>query len=159
MQAPFPVLLAALAPRMLQLAGTHADGTITWMAGSKTIANHIAPRINEAADAAGKSKPRICVGLPVAVTDDVAAGREQAMETFQLYGQLTNYRRMLDIEDVQGPADVAVIGNENEVEAQLRAFAAAGATDFLASIFAVGDDRDASQARTWQLLQRLSGSL
>lgn len=156
---PFPVLLAALAPRMLQLAGTHADGTITWMAGSKTIANHIAPRINEAADAAGKSKPRICVGLPVAVTDDVAAGREQAMETFQLYGQLTNYRRMLDIEDVQGPADVAVIGNENEVEAQLRAFAAAGATDFLASIFAVGDDRDASQARTWQLLQRLSGSL
>ncbi len=155
---PFPVLLAALAPRMLHLAGTYADGTITWMAGSKTIAGHIAPRINEAAEAAGRPKPRICVGLPVAVTDDVAGSREQAMETFQLYGQLTNYRRMLDIEDVQGPADVAVIGNEAEVEQQLRTFAAAGTTDFLASIFAVGEDRDASHARTWDLLQRLNGT-
>ena len=157
--SPFPVLLAALAPRMLRLAGAMADGTVTWMAGRKTIASHIVPRLHAAAQAAGRPQPRVCVGLPIAVTDDEAQGREYAAKDFQRYGQLVNYRRLLDIEGVEGPADVAVVGNEHQVEQQLRAFAAAGATDFLAAIFPVGENPDASIARTWSLLKNLNGTL
>src|SRR2546428_7395258 len=58
----FPVLLAALAPRMLRLAGERADGTITWMAGRKTLASHVVPRLTAAAQAAGRPQPRVCVG-------------------------------------------------------------------------------------------------
>ncbi|WP_089937144.1 TIGR03564 family F420-dependent LLM class oxidoreductase [Candidatus Entotheonella palauensis] len=157
--SPFPVLIAALAPRMLRLAGEQSDGTVTWMAGRQAIASHIAPRIGDAARAAGRPAPRICVGLPIAVTDDEVKGRETADQEFNRYGQLVNYRRMLDIEEVAGPADVAVVGNESQVEAQLRALADAGATDFLASIFPVGDDADASMTRTWNLLKALQGKI
>lgn len=77
-----------------------------------------------------------------------AAAREAAARIFERYGQLTNYRRLLDLEDAQGPADVAVISNEGEVTHQLQALARAGATDFLAAMFPVGADVAGSRART-----------
>jgi F420-dependent oxidoreductase-like protein len=154
---PFPILIAGLAPMMLRIAGELADGTITWMTGPKTIETHIAPRITAAAEAAGRPAPRIGVALPVAVTDDVAAAKEQANQEFQMYGFLPNYRRMLDIEGAAGPADVAVIGSEAEVETQIRQLAAAGATDFVAATFPTGDNP--SMERTRALLKTLVGNV
>ena len=157
--SPCPIIIAALAPRMLKLAGEMADGTITWMAGARTIGSHIAPRIQAAAQKAGRPQPRVIVGLPVAVTDDPSGARERAAGTYERYGQLTNYRRMLDIEGVEGPSEVAVVGNESQVEEQLRAFASAGTTDFIASILPVGESHEESVSRTWQLLRSLVGKL
>ena len=156
---PCPIIIAALAPRMLRLAGEMADGTVTWMAGVKTIDSHIAPRIQAAAQAAGRPQPRVVVGLPVAVTDDPSGARQRAAGTYERYGQLTNYRRLLDIEGVEGPSEVAVVGNEAQVEEQLRAFAGAGTTDFISSILPVGEDHEESASRTWQLLRSLVGKL
>ena len=65
----------------------------------------------------------------------------------------------MDLEGVDGPADVAVIGNEAEVERELRDLGDAGATDLLASIFPAGDDPDASTARTRALLKSLVGKV
>src|SRR5207253_2307431 len=49
-EAPAPqLLIAALAPAMLRLAGSLADGTITWMTGVRTIESHIVPSITTAA--------------------------------------------------------------------------------------------------------------
>ena len=156
---PVPVVIAALAPRMLRIAGEQADGTFTWMAGVKTIESHVIPRIQAAAQAADKPSPRVCVGMPVAVTDDSQGAREQAAKIYERYGQLTNYRRMLDLEGVEGPSEVALIGNETEVEEQLKAYADAGATDFLASIFPAGGDEEASLTRTANLLKSLVGKI
>ncbi|MGB0387593.1 MAG: TIGR03564 family F420-dependent LLM class oxidoreductase [Ardenticatenaceae bacterium] len=153
--SPFPILIAALGKQMLRLAGEVADGTITWMVGQKTLASHIVPRINAAADGAGRPQPRVCVALPIAVTDDLAAGQAYVAHVYKRYGQLTNYRRVLDIEGVAGPADVAVLGNEEQVEHHLRALADAGMTDFLGAICPIGDDPAASVARTWALLKKL----
>ncbi|MHB8376869.1 MAG: TIGR03564 family F420-dependent LLM class oxidoreductase [Dehalococcoidia bacterium] len=155
--SPVPVLIAALAPMMLRIAAEMADGTVTWMAGIKTIETHVTPRINAAAQAAGRPRPRVCVGLPVAVTDDAAAAREKAAKMFQIYGQLPNYRRMLDIEGAASPGGVALVGGEAEVERQVRALASAGATDFAAVIFPSGGDARASVARTHALLKSLIG--
>lgn len=157
--APFPIIIAALAPRMLRLAGEMADGTVTWMAGVRTIDSHITPRIQAAAQAAGRPQPRVVVGLPVAVTDDASGARQRAARTYERYGQLPNYKRMLDIEGVEGPSQVAVVGNEAQVEEQLRSFASAGATDFVASVLPVDEDHEESASRTWQLLQSLVGKL
>ena len=152
-----PVLISALAPRMLHLAGQQADGTITWMAGPRAIRDHVRPRINAAADAAGRPEPRICVGLPATVCDDEAAGRRAAAESYERYGRLVNYRRILDVEDVEGPSEVAVVGNESSLQRQLAEFAAAGATDFIANIFTTNDPE--SNARTYTALQNLVGKL
>ena len=156
---PCPVMISALAPRMLQLAGEMADGTITWMAGPKAIGGHVVPRITASAASAGRPSPAVVVGLPVAVTDEESAGRDQAANLFERYGSLTNYRRILDVEGVEGPSEVAVVGNETEVERQLRAFADAGATEFLAAVFPIGDDAPASTKRTRALLQDLVGKV
>ena len=154
---PPSVCVAALAPRMLRMAGSRADGTITWMVGPRTLDTHVVPRISSAAEDAGRPAPRVCVGLPICVTDDTQAGFEAASGYFQRYGTLPSYRRMLDIEGVESPAEVAIIGDEAEVEAQLKALSSAGATDFLASIFPVGPNADASVARTRELLKSLVG--
>ena len=143
---PCPVLLAALAPRMLQLAGGMADGTITWMTGVRTVADHIVPTITAAAEQARKAPPRVVVGLPVCVTDDVEAARRRAARGFALYGQLPSYRAMLDREGAAGPADVVVAGDEDTVRAELAAFAAAGATDFLASEFGPSEEKVRTRA-------------
>ncbi|MBG0831215.1 TIGR03564 family F420-dependent LLM class oxidoreductase [Planomonospora sp. ID67723] len=130
-----PVLIAALAPRMLKLAGEVADGTVLWMTGPKTVAEHVAPAVTEAARAAGRPAPRIVCALPVCVTDDPEAARARAAEVFAVYGHLPSYRAMLDKEGAAGPAEVAVVGDEDTVAAQIETLAKAGVTDFVASEF------------------------
>jgi len=151
---PCPILVAALAPKMLALAGSVGDGTITWMTGPKTLRDHTIPRIREAAAAAGRPAPRIVVGLPIAVTDDAAAAREAAARIFQLYGGLPSYRAMLDREGAEGPADVAMVGDESAVGEQIEALRSIGVTDFLASPFPAGGDAKASLERTRAVLLR-----
>jgi F420-dependent oxidoreductase-like protein len=126
---PCPILIAALGPRMLDLAGREADGTTLWMVGARTVAEHIAPRICEAAAAAGRPGPRILAGVPVCVSDAPDRARAFAAEQLKLYGQLPAYRAMLEREGVKGPEDLLATGPEESVRAQLAAFAQAGATD------------------------------
>jgi alkanesulfonate monooxygenase SsuD/methylene tetrahydromethanopterin reductase-like flavin-dependent oxidoreductase (luciferase family) len=155
---PCPVIISALAPVMLKAAGEIADGTVTWMVGPKTLATHIVPRMARAAAAAGRPAPRVCVGLPVCVCDDQQEGRRRASELFQMYAGLPNYARVLAIEGTD-PGGVAVCGTEAEVESQLRALAAAGATEFGANPFTLGDNPAASLARTRELLKGLVGKI
>jgi F420-dependent oxidoreductase-like protein len=148
---PFPVLVAALGTKMLELAGTVADGTVTWMTGPATLESHIVPTISAAATAAGRPAPRVGVGLPVCVTDDEAAARERAGELFQIYGTLPSYRAMLDKEGAGGPSDVAVVGDEAAVRAQVEHLGAVGTTDFVANVFGSSAER----TRTRELLRTL----
>jgi F420-dependent oxidoreductase-like protein len=153
---PTPVLVAALAPVMLRIAGELADGTILWMANATAVATHVAPRIRAAARAAGRPEPRIVVGLPVAVHDDVDEARNVAAEQFAIYGTLPNYQRILAHGGLDHPADAAIVGDEAAVTAQIEAIFAAGGTDVWANPFPVGGDRAASRARTRALLQHLA---
>ena len=153
-----PVLVSALAPQMLRLAGELADGTVTWMAGPRAVGQHIAPRIRRAADDCGRAAPRVCVGLPTAVTGDESAARRKAAESYERYGQLVNYRRVLDLEGVESPAEVAVIGDETSLRRQLETFAEAGATEFVSNIFDVPGEPDSAQ-RAYDALKSLVGKI
>jgi F420-dependent oxidoreductase-like protein len=144
--APFPILVAALGPQMLKLAGAMADGTITWMTGPATVANHTVPAITAAAAAAGRPEPRVVVGLPICVTGNVGAARERAASTFEIYGTLPSYRAMLDREGAEGPADVAIVGDEAQVREAVAGIDAAGATDFLAAPFGNSEEREETMA-------------
>ncbi len=146
-----PVLLAAMAPRMLALAGEQADGTILWMTGPATIRDYVVPAITAAASAAGRPSPRVVCSLPIAVTSDPDAARANANQELAIYGQLPSYRAMLDKEGAASPGDVAVVGDEDAVAAQLQALAEAGVTDFFAVEIARGEDRE----RTRSLLKKL----
>ena len=155
---PVSVMVSALAPRLLRVAGEMTDGTILWMANARSIETHVAPRINAAAAAAGRPTPRIVAGLPVAVHDDVTAARDTAAKSFANYGVLPNYRRILDIGGAPGHGDAAIVGDEAAVTDQIQALFDAGATDVWAAPFPVGDDRSASRQRTKALLKELANA-
>ena len=156
--APVPLLVAALGPRLLRIAGQFADGTIPWMANATAIERHIAPIITKAAADAGRPAPRIVAGLPVAVHDDEAEAREAAQQQFGLYGQLANYQRIFDHGRVAGPAEAAIVGDEASVARQVHDLFDAGATEVWLAAFPVGDDRVTSRARTRQLLIDLANA-
>jgi F420-dependent oxidoreductase-like protein len=149
-----PVLLAAMAPRMLHLAGAVADGTVLWMTGPKTVESHVVPLLREAAEAAGKPAPRVVCVLPVCVTDDEGAARARAAKVFAVYDTLPSYKAMLDKEGAAGPGDVAIVGDEASVREQVLGLEGVGVTDFVAGEFGQGDDA----ARTRSLLKELLAS-
>jgi F420-dependent oxidoreductase-like protein len=155
---PVPVLVSALAPRLLRVAGELTDGTILWMGNAKSVETHVGPRIRAAAEKAGRPAPRIVAGLPVAVHDNVDEAREAAGQQFAGYGVLPNYRRTLDIGGAAGPADAAIVGDEAAVTAEIERLFDAGATDVWAAIFAVGADRRESRNRTRALLKELAAA-
>lgn len=137
--SPCPVLIAGLGPKMLELAGGMAAGTVTWMTGPKTLEEHIVPSIRSAAKAAGRDEPRVVAALPVAVTSDEAGARAKAAEIFQMYGFLPSYRAMLDREGAGGPEDVALVGSAAQISEQILALADVGVTDFVAVEYFRGD--------------------
>jgi 5,10-methylenetetrahydromethanopterin reductase len=127
-----PVLVAALGPVMLKLAGELADGTITWMVGPKTMAQHIVPGL-------GKSDPTVVAGIPIVLTTNIDEARAAIGKSLTMYGQLPSYRAMLDREGVDGPADIAIVGDENTLRGEIKRFEDAGVTDFNAAIMGVED--------------------
>ncbi|MEB2344509.1 MAG: TIGR03564 family F420-dependent LLM class oxidoreductase [Deltaproteobacteria bacterium] len=133
--APVPVVVAALGPKLLALAGRLADGTATWMTGLRTLADHTVPTIRRAARDAGRGEPRIVAALPIAITGDPAGARAAASQVFAIYGQLPSYRAMLDREGAASPGDVALVGDEAAVRAGLARLREAGVTHFAASLF------------------------
>lgn len=149
------VVVAALGREMLRTAGRLADGTSTWCVGPKTLAEHIIPTIRQAAADAGRPSPRIVCSLPVLVTDDSEAARAKAGKVFAMYTNIPSYRAMMDVEGVADASDLAVVGNEAEVGAQIAEFRRLGVTDFNAGIFS---SKPEERARTFAVLSSIAGS-
>ena len=141
LSVPAPgLVLAALGPKMLDLAGRLTDGTVTWMTGVNTLGRDVVPRLRAAAAAAGRPDPRVVVGLPVCVTDDVAGARRRIGKAMSGAATMASYRRMVAAEAVAEPVDMALIGDAGEVGERIEALAAAGATELLANVVAEGDE-------------------
>lgn len=149
-----PVMLAALGPQTLRVAGRRTTGTITWMVGPKTLATHTVPVIQEAADSASRPAPRVVAGFPACVSDDPDGARARAAKVFALYGTLPSYRAMLDREGAAGPEDLALVGDEATVSERLEEIQAAGATEVMAALFGRPEDKDRTRALLGSLARR-----
>jgi F420-dependent oxidoreductase-like protein/deazaflavin-dependent oxidoreductase (nitroreductase family) len=150
--SPPSLLVSALGPAMLRIAGELADGTVTAFTGPKALANYVVPTISRAAAAAGRATPRVVAIATVSVTTDPEGARAQVAAQSGFLGQLPGYRAMLDREGVAGVEGVAIVGDETTVEREVRRYAEAGATEFVASITGPPADR----ARTMTVLAGLA---
>jgi F420-dependent oxidoreductase-like protein len=138
---PVPVLAAAMGPKMLNLAGERTDGTVTYLTGPRTLESHIIPRIRAAAEEVGRPAPRIAAGgLPIALVDDVDSTRAEIARQHDGYGALPTYHAMLDREGVEGPADVAILGDAKTLKESLNHLARIGVTDFIAGLFSADEN-------------------
>jgi 5,10-methylenetetrahydromethanopterin reductase len=132
---PVPIVMAALGPKMLELCGREATGTITWMAGRKALSEHVVPRITNAAKEGKCPPPRVIAGVPLAIVNDVAAARTIAAKVFHVYRDLPAYRTMLDRGDAAEPIDVALIGNSATIKDEIKRWEDIGITDLCAFVF------------------------
>jgi F420-dependent oxidoreductase-like protein len=161
---PMPVLLAALGPTMLRIAGERADGTILWMADERAIGEHVVPRITEAARSAGRSAVRIVAGVPVALCSDgeVDDARALASEVLGHAHFSPNYVRLLEHGDAEDVGDTMAAGAESTVLSRLQRYRDAGVTDLAARVVPIGRDaqaRRASRQRTLEFLASLCAEL
>jgi F420-dependent oxidoreductase-like protein len=142
---PTPILVAALAPVMLRIAGEQASGTILWMADERAIGEHVVPRITKAAADVGRPAPRIVAGVPVALcrNEEVDEARAWANRVLGHAEYSPNYQRLLEHGDATDVGDVLAGGNETAVVERLRRFRDTGATDLSVRILPIGADRAA----------------
>jgi F420-dependent oxidoreductase-like protein len=139
------VLIAALGPQMLRLAGHLTDGTITTMAGPRTLVSHICPIIREAADRAGRPPPRVVSTLSLCVTNDVESARARAEQGARRMAAMPSYATLLEREG--GPPLLA--GSENELDEAVAGLERAGVTDLLAVSIARRDTEDDTRTAAW----------
>ncbi|MFF5504694.1 TIGR03564 family F420-dependent LLM class oxidoreductase [Streptomyces roseolus] len=151
---PVPVLVAAMGPQALRVSGELADGILPFLAGPRALAEHIVPAVTAAADAAGRPAPRIVALVPGAVTADADGVRRRAADALALYERVPSYQRVIELSGVDRAADLAVLGDEETVAAEVGRYRDAGATEvvFTATDLSGEDDR----RRTWKLLGELS---
>ena len=148
------VVVAALGPAMLKVAGELADGTNTWMVGPRTMEDHVVKGLTAAAATAGRPAPKIVGGYPVVLTTKPDEARERIAGNLTIYGQLPSYRAMLDREGAEGPADIAIVGDENRLRGEIKRLEDIGVTDFNAAIMNV---EEGAYDRTLEFLSSLKG--
>ncbi|WP_328630270.1 LLM class F420-dependent oxidoreductase [Streptomyces sp. NBC_00356] len=162
--APLPVLLAALGPVMLRIAGERADGTVLWMADERSVADHVVPRITKAAQEAGRPAPRIVAGVPVCLCrpNEVGAARERANRILGEAEISPNYQRLLEYGDARDVGDLCAAGDEAAIKARFQRFADAGVTDLSVRLLPIGEGREelvASKRRTRETVAAIAAEL
>ncbi len=162
--APTPVLIAALGPVMLRIAGERTDGTILWLADERAIGGHVVPHLTKAAEGAGRPAPRVVAGVPVCLcgNDEVDQAIERTNRILSEAEVSPNYQKLLDLGDARNVGDLLAAGDEAAVERRLRSYADAGVTDLSVRVVPIGNGRDeliASSKRTRALLADLAPAL
>jgi F420-dependent oxidoreductase-like protein len=153
---PVSVVVAAMGPQVLRVTGELADGTLPYLAGSKTLAEFIVPTISDAARAAGRPAPRIVVSLAAVVTADADSVRARAAEQMAFYLTVPPVKAVLAREGVSHPVELAVIGDEEALAAAIEQYFEAGATEIVVSQSGMNGGED--RRRTWRLLGELNRS-
>lgn len=136
-----PIMISALNPRMLELAGELADGVVLYMCSPRYIHDRIIPAVTAGRERAGKSMDgfEIVAGIDSCLTTDRAAALEVYRGVVQRYSSLPYYRKMMDASGfkdelesgqiTEGMIDeLAAIGDETHVRDAIRRYRDAGVT-------------------------------
>lgn len=150
---PLPVVVAALGPKTLAVAGTLSDGVVLWCVGPRTISQVTVPILSEAAALAGRRVPRVVASAPVCVTNDVGTTRSVIARRFGQFDALPSYQASLQREGIDSIGELALVGDRREIEAGIDRFREAGVTEFLWNdASATQYERDASRDALGEIL-------
>lgn len=136
-----PIMISALNPRMLDLAGEMADGVVLYMCTPTYVRDHIIPAIAAGRRKVGKTMEgfEIVAAVPVCLTSDRAAGQNVFRQTVARYANLPYYRKMMDASGLKSELEagevseatldlLAGIGDEEQVRSAVRRYQEAGVT-------------------------------
>jgi F420-dependent oxidoreductase-like protein len=97
-RADMPIYVAALSPKMLELAGEIANGVVLWLCNPDYIRDVVVPHVTDGRRKAGKELDGfdIVAAVPTAVTDEVDGARATLRADLAPYFLLPFYRRMIE---------------------------------------------------------------
>ena len=133
---PVPLLVSALGPNMLDFAGRETDGTIAFLADDNVLRDHVIPRISAAARDAGRPDPRVLAIISITLTDDAAGARKDIAEALSSVPEMDSYKTMLARTGASGPADLALVGNAQQLRDQVKRYEDVGVTELICGVFA-----------------------
>jgi len=135
------VMVSALNPRMLELAGELADGVVLWMCTPDYVRDQVVPAVMRGCEKADRSFAdfEIVAAVPACLTTNRAAALDVFRKTVTRYAGLPYYRKMMDASGL-GPDleadpigehaldELAGIGDAERVREIVRRYRAAGVT-------------------------------
>ncbi len=140
-RADLPIVISALNPRMLEVAGELADGIVLYMCTPAYVRDHIVPAVRAGRQKTGKDLEGfdIVAAVPVSLTSDRAAAHDVFRKTVARYAALPYYRKMMDASGLQEELDqdrvgervldeLAGIGDEGRVRDAVARYREAGVT-------------------------------
>lgn len=124
-----PIMISALNPRMLELAGELADGVVLYMCPPRYIADDVIPRVRAGREKAGKNLDgfEIVAAIDVCATDDRAAALATYKTTLDRYASLPFYRKAMEAGDFN-PDVLGAIGDARQVREAIARYRDAGVT-------------------------------
>ncbi|MHB8659720.1 MAG: LLM class flavin-dependent oxidoreductase [Solirubrobacteraceae bacterium] len=132
-----PVLIAALSPAMLRLAGEIADGVVLWLCTPAYIRDVVVPEVTVGRDRAGRTLEgfRVIAAVPAGVTGDRAAAYDSMRTDLLPYFGLPFYRSMLERSGFSEE-----IAAYDAAGGEFAAMRAAISAPFLDALTAIGDE-------------------
>lgn len=140
-RADLPVMISALNPRMLEVAGELSDGVVLWMCSPSHIRDHVIPAVRAGRKKAGKALDgfEIVAAVPVCLTSDRAGAQAVFRQTVGRYANLPYYRKMMDASGYKAELAAGAISDEmldelgglgdaHQVQEAIRRYREAGVT-------------------------------
>ncbi len=140
-RADLPVMISALNPRMLELAGELADGVVLYMCAPSYIRSKVIPALRAGREKAGKSLDgfEVVAAIDACLTTDRSAAMEVYRKTVERYASLPFYRKAMDASGFKEELDadtvsegmidqLAAIGDERQIREAIRRYRESGVT-------------------------------
>jgi F420-dependent oxidoreductase-like protein len=136
-----PIMISALSPRMLELAGEVADGVVLGWCGPPYIRDVVIPHVTAGREKAGKSLDgfEVVAVVQASLTTDLTGARSVFRPVATRYASLPAYRRVMDAsgygEDLAAGNvtdamldDLSAFGDESTIRETLGRYRDAGVT-------------------------------
>jgi F420-dependent oxidoreductase-like protein len=140
-RSTLPIMISALSPRMLELAGEIADGVVLGWCAPPYIRDVVVPHVTAGREKAGKSMEgfEIVAVVQASLTTDVPGARSVFRQVAMRYANLPAYRKVMDAsgyaeELAAGNVtdamldDLSAFGDESAIRETLGRYRDAGAT-------------------------------
>jgi F420-dependent oxidoreductase-like protein len=162
---PVPIILAAVQPKMFELAGEIADGAIAAWCPLSYLTSIALPRLRAGAEKAGRPTPRLIASLGVVFHPDRARAEAALRRAMAMYQALPPFQRMWALAghplgpNGEIPAslvnELLVYGDEDRITEHIQAARRAGVDDVMVNIIPA-DDPAIEQAAVLRLLGKLA---
>jgi alkanesulfonate monooxygenase SsuD/methylene tetrahydromethanopterin reductase-like flavin-dependent oxidoreductase (luciferase family) len=145
--AQVPVIVAALNPKMIELAAEIADGVALWMCPPAFVAKEVMPRVRLVRERLGMDPEtfQVVVGLPIALTDRVSEALDPLIAKIHAYAARPHYSLGLQSAGWDPAAgrvgedlvrEVCGIGGVDDVKAKIDSYRQAGANQIVLDVWA-----------------------